>query len=183
MPFLLLQRIGTVYILRIIWGHRPIGRHQAGSLGTTGQYRVAPPIIMAIIMAMTREERNKQRSDWHKKNRDKNLESMRKYYHATSKKQSEQAKKRNELLKKEVHAQYGSVCKCCGISETIFLTVDHIEGGGNKHRTIVGSGTRFYVWLKKNGWPKGFQILCFNCNFAKHIKGFCPHNSTVGQKV
>jgi hypothetical protein len=31
-------------------------------------------------------------------------------------------------------------------------------------------------WLKNSGYPPGFQVLCFNCNFAKHRKGQCPHH-------
>ena len=30
-------------------------------------------------------------------------------------------------------------------------------------------------WIKKNNFPKGFQILCHNCNVAKGIYGECPH--------
>lgn len=38
------------------------------------------------------------------------------------------------------------------------------------------AGSRFYVWLKKNNYPPGFQILCYNCNCAKGHFGYCPHN-------
>ena len=30
-------------------------------------------------------------------------------------------------------------------------------------------------WLVTNNFPKGFQILCSNCNFAKGVLGKCPH--------
>lgn len=73
---------------------------------------------------------------------------------------------------------YGGKCKCCGITRDEFLAVDHIDGHGNEHRRKLGikGGRHFYDWIIKNNFPKGFQILCHNCNFAKdHYEGGCPH--------
>ena len=67
-------------------------------------------------------------------------------------------------------------CACCGENTPEFLSLDHINGGGNSHRKkekIVGNG--IYRWLRKNNFPKGFQILCFNCNLAKGFYGKCSH--------
>lgn len=36
-------------------------------------------------------------------------------------------------------------------------------------------GVRIEEWLKKNDYPKGFQILCHNCNMSKGFYGYCPH--------
>ena len=67
----------------------------------------------------------------------------------------------------------GAKCDCCGESIFEFLTVDHTNGGGNKHRkTIRGN---FYGWLIKNGFPFGFRVLCMNCNFATRYGRPCPH--------
>jgi hypothetical protein len=71
-------------------------------------------------------------------------------------------------------------CKCCGEQGIEFLTIDHIDGGGRKHRFAVFSdhdygGTRFYSYLKKNGYPDGFQVLCYNCNCGKGAGKVCPH--------
>jgi len=33
-----------------------------------------------------------------------------------------------------------------------------------------------YVWLKRNYFPTGFQLLCHNCNLAKGFYGKCPHD-------
>lgn len=76
--------------------------------------------------------------------------------------------------------EYGGKCACCGESNVVFLTIDHIDGSGAKHRKkIFGKargGTDFYRWLKNKDYPKdNYQILCFNCNFAKHVLGKCPH--------
>jgi len=47
------------------------------------------------------------------------------------------------------------------------LSIDHIHGGGGKHKKVAGSGSRLYSWLKKNKFPEGFQVLCMNCQFIK----------------
>lgn len=67
-------------------------------------------------------------------------------------------------------------CACCGETQRLFLTIDHIEGNGRKMREIHGQTGQFYRWLKNCGYPAGFQVLCINCNFGKHQNGgICPH--------
>ncbi len=87
-----------------------------------------------------------------------------------------------EKWKQEILQAYGGKCSCCGEQNSIFLTIDHIDGNGSQHRKSTGlsspTGKSFYCWLKKQGYPKdNYQILCFNCNFAKHVLGTCPHQS------
>lgn len=87
----------------------------------------------------------------------------------------------NNLIKKEVFSHYGSACACCKESNLAFLTIDHIDGNGAEHRRSIQKtsklkSTDFYRWLKKNNYPTdNYQVLCFNCNCAKHICGICPH--------
>ncbi len=78
----------------------------------------------------------------------------------------------------EVLSAYGGKCACCGETQPEFLTIDHINNDGAKHRREIGAGgTSLYGWLKKNKYPKdGFQLLCWNCNCAKRTSGSCPHN-------
>lgn len=84
-------------------------------------------------------------------------------------------------LKREVFDHYGGKCACCAVAELDFLTIDHVHGGGGRHRRrLFGNrnmgGVHFYRWLKKKAYPPGFQALCFNCNVSKHIrKGACIH--------
>ena|ERR1035441_500387 len=79
-------------------------------------------------------------------------------------------------LKKEVFDAYGNKCKCCGEKELEFLSVDHINGDGSKHRKEIGAGSKIYLWLKNHGFPQGeFRLLCMNCNWAKGVFGYCPH--------
>lgn len=83
-------------------------------------------------------------------------------------------------LRAQVLAAYGNKCACCGESEPKFLSVDHIYNDGSKHRRELGipAGWRFYAWLARNNFPTDrFQLLCFNCNFAKGLYGECPHKT------
>ena len=67
-------------------------------------------------------------------------------------------------------------CACCGESAIEFLCMDHINGGGEKHRKEVGAGVKLYRWLIKNNYPEGFRVLCHNCNSALGFYGYCPHH-------
>lgn len=73
-------------------------------------------------------------------------------------------------------AAYGGACACCGETEPMFLDLDHVGSDGAAHRREVGQGTRFYRWLRKNGYPDSVQILCASCNQGKARNGgMCPH--------
>ena len=80
-------------------------------------------------------------------------------------------------LRKETLEAYGNVCACCGESRLEFLCIDHINGGGNKHRAQLRNkgGTNMYRWLRKSGWPEGYRVMCWNCNSAIANHGRCPH--------
>jgi len=86
-------------------------------------------------------------------------------------------KQRNRLIREKAIAAYGGVCRCCGETRSEFLEFDHINGGGNQHRgELIGQGfANVASWLTKNKFPKGFQLLCSNCNRAKAVHSVCPH--------
>lgn len=90
------------------------------------------------------------------------------------------AKKRNyrksriQDLKREVAKGYGGHCKCCGEDQIEFLTIDHIDRT-SRHKDRKMNRRDFLASIIKKGFPKSFQVLCFNCNCAKQDKGFCPH--------
>ena len=77
-------------------------------------------------------------------------------------------------LRMEVLLSYGGQCACCGESRYEFLSMDHINGGGNAHRKELGSSEMVYRWLRANDYPAGFQVLCHNCNMARSFYGYCP---------
>lgn len=71
-------------------------------------------------------------------------------------------------LKFKVVQHYGGKCACCGEDRLEFLTVDHKNGGGNKYRrNTKKNSSAFYSWLRREGYPLEYQVLCFNCNCGK----------------
>lgn len=84
---------------------------------------------------------------------------------------------RLNLLAKTVEA-YGGRCACCGEGYLPYLTIDHVNGGGLKHRDdLKAHGTVFYQRLKMMGYPKdGLQVLCANCHMAKTRGVVCQHS-------
>ncbi len=96
------------------------------------------------------------------------------------------AKQRRDLLKAQIYAAYGGTrCGCCGETEPMFLSIDHVNNDGYSMRKnkIHGSGALLmeYIWrsYRKTGqWPRGFQILCMNCQHGKsRNNGICPHQA------
>ncbi|MEP7167360.1 MAG: hypothetical protein ABI758_05260 [Candidatus Woesebacteria bacterium] len=88
-------------------------------------------------------------------------------------------KRLSAKLKQKCFQYYGAKCHCCGEETIQFLTLEHELGNGNNHRKALFKhnvgGAHMYRWLKKNNFPKGFSILCMNCNWAKRYGGICPH--------
>ena len=78
-------------------------------------------------------------------------------------------------------------CRCCGLdNHANFLAIDHITGrkemDSNPELVKLGysselKGVMLHEWIIKNNFPKGFQILCHNCNLAKGFYGICPHET------
>ncbi len=113
--------------------------------------------------------------EWSKNNKDK----IRKYNSNDYSREARLAagKKYREKFRTLVLDYYGNKCACCGEDRIEFLAIDHIEGGGSKHRKELGNkgGTAFYVWLVKNNFPEGYRTLCHNCNMALAYHELCPH--------
>lgn len=93
-------------------------------------------------------------------------------------------KKRRARVKEAVFAAYGGYkCACCGETEKLFLTIDHINNNGAAHRREIvgkrtGAGYPTYNWLANNNFPEGYQVLCMNCNHGKRMNnGICPHKA------
>lgn len=85
-------------------------------------------------------------------------------------------KEYRKRIKIEVLTHYSTVnypkCIQCGFEDLRALTIDHINGGGNKRRKQgleggLHGGIAFYLWLRRHNYPEGYQCLCFNCQFIK----------------
>ena len=72
-------------------------------------------------------------------------------------------------------------CDCCDENHIEFLTIDHINGDGAKHRKQIRSGD-LYQWLIKNNYPDGFRVLCFNCNCSYGLFGYCTHQKKIKEE-
>ena len=90
-------------------------------------------------------------------------------------------------LKMKVLKHYGESCKNCGFDDFRALTIDHTEDNGAEERASLGgkqfAGHNFYAWLIKQGFPKGYQTLCFNCNLIKQwdLTHIIPSGAVVAQ--
>lgn len=76
--------------------------------------------------------------------------------------------KRRIKEKEHVLNHYGRSCAFCNQQAFVFMTIDHIDGGGRQHRKIIGNNV--YRWLIKENFPAGYRTLCWNCNSAR---AFC----------
>ena len=103
---------------------------------------------------------------------------------------AKEQKRGREYWKAERHrammAYGGYRCACCGETEPMFLSLDHVHNDGADHRREMGyeegngkgASSAILSWLKKNNYPPGFQVLCMNCNHGKARNGgICPHKS------
>jgi hypothetical protein len=108
---------------------------------------------------LRRKENHKK---WHLQNREKVLVIQKQY------------RLRRKIKVLEKYSNGNIECSCCRESVLEFLSIDHINGGGTSHRKSLKSAD-IYAWLLKNDFPKGFRILCHNCNQAIGKYGICPH--------
>jgi hypothetical protein len=141
-----------------------------------------------------REKFNQRMRDWREANREKSREHARKWRNrkiatgtpeevaALRASESEKTKRAQAVCRNEVFAAYGGYrCNCCDESEPMFLSIDHVDNNGAQERKAglySGSGYSFYRWLRKTGFPSGYQVLCMNCQVGKHKNGgVCPHQT------
>jgi len=97
-------------------------------------------------------------------------------------KRTEKQKKFVRSTRIEVLKHYGGKCDCCGETKLEFLAIDHIGGTGSQHRKEIGNQP-LDQWLKKHNYPKGFRILCHNCNMSVGFYGYCPHQKPDHEKT
>ena len=123
-------------------------------------------------------ENPKRHSYWNKYNKKRpprTKEEQDEYYQ----RYRNRIKQRNLKLKIICFKHYSKseipFCACCGEKEINFLTIDHLNECGIKHRKSIKQ--MLFGWLIKNNFPEGYQVLCMNCNFAKGRFGVCPHQS------
>lgn len=77
-------------------------------------------------------------------------------------------KRYRQRWKERVLDALGHQCNRCGFSDERALQVDHINGGGARHkRTLGGDQIALYRYVMSH--PYEFQILCANCQWIKRV--------------
>jgi hypothetical protein len=117
-----------------------------------------------------------------------NRERIRAKYQANHQTNLEYQRQRRPVyrdeLKRQVFEAYGNRCNCCDEDNPGFLSIDHVNGGGRKHRQLVGGSVMVLLDIIKRGYPDDFQILCFNCNLGRARNGgICPHKDAQGPRA
>lgn len=131
--------------------------------------------------------------NWRKKNRSRYNESCRKWMNANRsrlydrntpegiarfRRDNANRRRYRAILKKEILGHYGKSgkVKCCWphcpVSDIDMLTLDHINNDGAAHRKMYGSlgkAAHLYRHLKRDGFPSGYQTLCFNHQIKKEF--------------
>ena len=115
---------------------------------------------------------------------EKRRETQRRYYQNHKAEYAKSKRQYRQRIKLEVLDHYSLLkgmsnpddskintpcCGCCQESDLSKLNIDHIRGGGRAHRKSLGftDSYQFYIWLKKQGYPEGYQTLCSAHNLRK----------------
>lgn len=110
-------------------------------------------------------EKNKEKArlnnqEWRKNNKDSTRKAGRK----------ERSNLKFDVLN---HYSNGNMCcASCSFSDIRALQLDHTNNNGAEERkelfgNRLAAGTTFYRWIRQQGYPEGYGILCANCNIIK----------------
>lgn len=137
-------------------------QHRAELIEYQRQYRKEHKAELAI-----------SRKEYYKKHRERELAARRAYgqKHRTELIAKCRADRRRYKLQALTWYSIGDTPQCahCGIIDIDLLCIDHVNGGGGRHRKEAGY-SYIYSWLKTNNYPDGFQVLCYNCNMKKTLR-------------
>lgn len=120
----------------------------------------------------------KRGSKWHILNPEKSKRNRDKWALENKEHKAKMLAERHIKLRLDALLAYsmGKIqCACCGETRLEFMALDHINGGGRAHRAIFESSAQFYRNLKLAGYPTGLRVLCHNCNQARGLYKYCPH--------
>ncbi len=91
------------------------------------------------------------------------------------------------VIKSDVLTHYGKgTLQCCwtdcNVNDVDMLSLDHIQNNGAEHRRQLGGyskACRLYRHLQREGYPQGYQTLCYNHQMKKEIvrkRSLCQPN-------
>lgn len=123
------------------------------------------------------DKHKKSVKKWRNENYEMFLEQKRRFYRNHKDDILSKYKTSYQKLKFDVFSYYSKgepKCSCCGEKTYEFLTIEHLNGGGTKHRKEIGA-SNVLRYIKKNNYPEEFDVLCYNCNCSKSFNKICPH--------
>jgi len=129
-----------------------------------------------------KEELSQRAKKYYSANREKIKQQVKNRYEKNKEYMRKRANEYNRKKRREMREicinHYGGRCECCGENIYEFLTIDHINGGGNQHVKEIKkemNTNSIYAWLIKHNFPEGFRVLCYNCNCCLGHYGYCAH--------
>jgi len=163
-----------------IWRATHPGYRREANAAYSRAYRAAHPDYQKEYHRLNRDTRLAKAKRYRLVNKKTIQAKNTVYRHAHPEWVREVGTRCSRKLRIEVLTGYGGTppkCSCCNEIHEEFLCIDHINGGGRKHRETlnISEGHNFYRWLRKNKFPEGFRVLCHNCNASYGHYGYCPH--------
>jgi hypothetical protein len=124
------------------------------------------------LLARQKEYNKQRKKEYYLANRIKLLAYQKLYQETHPDVYQKGYNKAYNKVRTNVLTHYGNgKCACvkCGFNDMRALSIDHINGRGNQHRkdTKMTSSYSFYLWLRRQGYPDGYQTLCMNCQVIK----------------
>jgi hypothetical protein len=68
-------------------------------------------------------------------------------------------------MRAAIYVLLGDKCAMCSIRDRRVLEIDHVTGGGTRHRRVTGGGRAYLVSILRDiraGRKRRFRILCCN---------------------
>lgn len=123
----------------------------------------------------TKEYEKEYSKQYREKNKEKAIIVNREWRHKNAEHVASEKRKERANLKESVLKHYSNgnmCCANCGFTDIRALQLDHTNNNGAQERKeLFGdrtkAGTTFYRWIRKQGYPEGYAILCANCNIIK----------------
>lgn len=133
--------------------------------------------------AKNRAKQKAKTMKWRRANIDKWNSYMTAYRDRDRKFYNDYQRQHRDKTRAEVIAGYGGRCVRCGTTEK--LEIDHVNGDGWRERADSEKRVVGYMLLaliKRNGYPKDYQLLCRTCNKEKAMRqcSFCGHECPCG---
>lgn len=128
------------------------------------------------VMAYSKERFREYQREYRKRDPEKIKEEYQKY---KEKQKAQHREYKVELRKTVMDMLGGQKCSKCGCNEYSILEVNHINGGGTKHKKTYVDTYAFYRAIRDGEEElKEYNVLCSVCNiqhYVEEIRGVRGH--------